>query len=117
MKTIIAGSRNITTYEYIASAIETCPWKITEVIAGGARGVDTQAVFWAVANKIPYKVFPAKWKLYGKVAGRLRNAEMADNAEALVAIWDGQSTGTANMLSIAKSRGMLTHMVLSTGKL
>ncbi|MFD1444284.1 hypothetical protein [Thermoactinomyces vulgaris] len=50
--------------------------------------------------------YPAEWKKYGKKAGPLRNAKMAENADALVAFWDGKSRGTKDMIETAKRRGL-----------
>jgi hypothetical protein len=109
MKVIIAGGRNIENYDILLEAIEESKFEITHVISGGANGVDTMAVEWAKEQEIPWTVFPAKWKKYralGRVkeAGHIRNRVMAENGEALIAIWDGQSTGTANMIENAERR-------------
>lgn len=50
--------------------------------------------------------YPANWKLYGKRAGFLRNEQMAQNADALVAFWNGESRGTKNMIELAKRYGL-----------
>ena len=44
------------------------------------------------------------WKKYGKQSGMVRNAEMAEIADELVAIWDGESRGTAAMIGVMKKR-------------
>ncbi len=46
------------------------------------------------------------WDIHGKSAGHIRNAEMADYADALIAFWDGKSRGTANMIENARKRGL-----------
>ena len=45
-------------------------------------------------------IFFAKWDLYGKSAGYKRNVEMANNADMLIAFWDGTSKGTKHMINI-----------------
>ena len=57
---------------------------------------------WAIENGIPIKEFPANWQEFGRAAGPIRNGEMADYADALIAIWDGRSRGTADMISRMK---------------
>ena len=52
------------------------------------------------------RVFPADWDKYGKRAGYLRNVQMAEYADALLAFWDGESRGTKNMIDEALSRGL-----------
>jgi len=107
MKTIIAGSRTITDLRLLEKVIEESSFNITEVVCGGARGVDDLGRKWAGnGNIIPVKMFPAKWDEYGKSAGYRRNVEMANYADALIAIWDGSSKGTKHMIDIAKKQGL-----------
>lgn len=102
MKTIIAGSREITDYQQVLNAIGLIDWKITAVVCGMARGVDKLGKKFALQNQIPVHYYPAIWHIHGKSAGYLRNVEMAKNAEALIAIWDGKSKGTSHMIDIAR---------------
>ena len=98
MKVIVAGSRTINDTAEVAKAIEGSNIKITEIISGNARGVDTLAENYASMKHIPFTVFPADWDKYGKPAGVIRNEQMAKHADALIAIWDGQSSGTKDMI-------------------
>lgn len=98
VKVIIAGSRSIGSYEDVGRAIEKAPFEITEVVSGGAQGVDQLGKFWAYQAGIPSKQFNAHWSEHGKAAGPIRNREMAAYADALIAIWDGKSRGTKNMI-------------------
>ena len=106
MRTIIAGSRAITDIRLISDAVEAADWSITAVLSGGARGVDNLGERYAAEGGIPLEIYPADWGRYGKGAGRIRNAEMASKAEALIAIWDGKSKGTKNMINIARMTGL-----------
>lgn len=107
MRTIIAGSRGIYDYALLCTILEEdVHWPITEVVCGGARGVDTMGRSWAIEHGVPVKEFPADWKLYGKRAGYIRNKEMAKYAEALVALWDGKSKGTKHMIDTANQLGL-----------
>ena len=40
------------------------------------------------------------------MAGKIRNQAMADAADALVALWDGNSGGTADMIRRARAAGL-----------
>lgn len=106
MKVIIAGSRTINKPSVIREAMEKSQFNITEVVCGGARGVDFVGKILALSHGIPVKKFPADWEGYGKRAGHIRNAQMADYADALILVWDGKSRGSANMLKTAKERGL-----------
>jgi len=104
MITIIAGSRSCIEYNHILQAAAQAPWEITKIISGGARGADKLGEKYAQRMAIPMTVMYADWDKYGKRAGYLRNVEMGDAADALIALWDGQSKGTKHMIHIAKSK-------------
>jgi hypothetical protein len=110
MKTIIAGSRDGVEYEDVVKAMESCPWTPTEIVSGKARGSDTFGEQWANDNNIPIKEFPANWDRYGKRAGYIRNTDMANYADALVAVWDGKSKGTLHMINIASEKSLIIHI-------
>ena len=103
MKVIIAGSRGIEDYSQVKLAIELSQFYVSEVVSGCARGVDKIGEYWAKKHDIPIKRFPANWKS-GKMAGLIRNIEMANYADALIAVWDGQSRGTKHMIECAKRK-------------
>ena len=110
MKVIIAGSRTINNLQIVEKAIKKSKFDITEVVCGEANGVDKLGKIWAFNNKILVKSFPAKWKLYGLSAGYKRNEEMANYADALIAVWDGVSSGTRNMIRIAKKKELKVYI-------
>lgn len=121
MKVIIAGSRDITDYRLVAKAMQEFPEEVTEVVSGGANGVDKLGEEWAVNHGIPIKRFVADWRAHGKAAGPIRNREMANYVSdmgALVALWDGKSAGTRNMIQEATRRGLLVcvHIVTLAGQ-
>lgn len=110
MKTIIAGSRSITDYKIVFQAIVASRFAITEVVSGKARGVDTLGEQFAFEWHLPVKFFPADWESFGKSAGYVRNVQMAEYADALIAIWDGKSRGTKNMIDIANRSKLKVHL-------
>jgi predicted Rossmann fold nucleotide-binding protein DprA/Smf involved in DNA uptake len=105
MRTIIAGTRDCTKRSYLDAALKQCGWKPSVVICGCARGADTLGKEWALENKVPVEYFPAGWEKYGGAAGPIRNTQMARVADALIALWDGESQGTLNMIRQMKSMG------------
>lgn len=106
MKVIVAGTRTVRDPSIVCAAIGASPFKVTEIVSGGAQGVDRIGEFLATQWKVPFKQFPANWALYGNAAGPRRNQQMAEYAEALIAVWDGQSRGTADMIARATTRGL-----------
>jgi hypothetical protein len=112
MKTIIAGSRGIDDLTIVNDAVQCSGFTITEVVSGTARGVDRLGEEWANINEKPIKRFPAKWDTHGKSAGVIRNVEMARYAEALIAIWDGESRGTKHMIDVARQKGLQVYVYI-----
>lgn len=100
MKTIIAGGRDYHNYNFVETMLNYFikDHIITEVVSGGAKGADALGERYAKEYKIPLKVFPADWDKHGRSAGPIRNAQMGDYADQLVAVWDGKSKGTKNMI-------------------
>lgn len=109
MKTIIAGSREIDNPKLeLGLALYACPFysDITEIVTGDCQGIDKAGNSFARAGGIKLTIFPANWNRYGKKAGYLRNMEMATYADALIAVWDGESKGTKMMINIARKTGL-----------
>lgn len=120
MKTIIAGSRHLGSVHNVYAAMQAI-WPqstffagdvITEVICGTARGADRAGATWANEMCVRVTEFPADWKKYGKAAGFLRNQEMATYGECLIAIWDGESRGTKDMIERAKKKGIPVYIYM-----
>lgn len=117
MKVIVAGPRDFNDYDKVAEAISASEFEITEVVSGNAKGVDQLGEMWARQNKKPVKLFPADWnnlkqpgakikvnswnKQYNANAGFFRNKQMAEYADALIAIETG-TPGTGHMIKMAK---------------
>ena len=96
MKLAIVGSRNLDQIKidkYI-------PNSITEIVSGGARGVDMVAKEFARKNGITYVEFLPKYQRYGKAAPIKRNEEIAHYADEALALWDGKSKGTAQTIHL-----------------
>lgn len=129
MNIIVAGGRNFENYTLLKfklnKILKTCS-DIT-IIEGGAQGADRLARKYAKEKGYKYKTFEANWNdlhstnclvkvnkqgfEYNALAGHNRNLLMADNGVALVAFWDGQSTGTKDMIEIAKNKGLPVRVI------
>jgi hypothetical protein len=127
MKIIVAGSRDILpgrrdytsqqwmkiyartkkyVFDTIDELIDDDELIVSEIVSGTAHGVDRLGEAWANAHSINIKRFPADWDTYGRRAGFIRNAEMADYADGLILIWDGKSHGSKMMLNLALDRDL-----------
>ena len=109
MRVIVAGSRSITDPKVTLAAIAASGFTITEIVCGEAAGPDTHGRIWAMERNVPVASFPADWTL-GLHAGFLRNEEMATHADALIAVWDGRSRGTADMIKRARIHGLAVYI-------
>lgn len=118
MRIIIAGSRSFDNYEKLESTMDDLVKDLSEVtiLSGCARGADQLGIEWAIKRGYNVERYPADWQKHGKSAGILRNVEMADNANALVAFWDGESRGTLHMIGIAKRKGLHVHVENQTAQ-
>lgn len=110
MKIIIAGGRDFDNYLLLLEAVVKSGFDVTEVVSGGAPGADTLGELFARDMDLPMKRFPADWNRHGRAAGPIRNGEMAEYGDALIAMWDGVSTGTANMIKQATERGLKVYV-------
>ena len=84
----------------------------TEIVSGGAMGVDTFAALYANTALIPITVFTPDWIKYGKRAGAIRNKQIVDYCDKLIAFWDGQSPGTKISIDMATKAGKLLNVIL-----
>lgn len=111
MRTIIAGSRSASLAD-VQAAMYACRFSdaITVALSGCSEGADDHGESWARSHGIPVERHPADWDTHGKAAGPIRNSEMAQAAAALVAVWDGKSPGTRDMIAKARRRGLVTFV-------
>ena len=97
MKVAVVGSRglkvNIGAY---------LPDKTTQIITGGAKGIDTLAERYAKENGIPVCILKPEYRLLGAAAPLVRNEQIVDKADMVVAIWDGVSRGTRHAIAHAE---------------
>lgn len=100
MKLMIAGSRNITSFD-ISPYI---PKNVNLIISGGARGIDTIAEEYADKHKISKLIIRPRYDLYGKCAPLIRNDIMVNMCDKVLAFWDGKSGGTKHTIEYAKNK-------------
>lgn len=108
MRVIIAGGRDFNDYRFLK---ERCDYFLSsqtdiEIVSGGAKGADSLGERYANERNYGLKIFPADWNKYGKKAGYVRNVEMSEYADGLIAFWNGQSKGTKHMIDIAMKRNL-----------
>jgi len=108
MKIIVAGSRTFNDYQLLEETLDDIIQSrgITQpiIISGTASGADSLGERYAEKRGYQIMRFKPDWQQYGKSAGYIRNKEMADAADLLIAFWDGQSKGTEMMIQIMKKQ-------------
>ncbi len=90
MKVAVIGSRGL----WINDLGKYLPGDTTEIVSGGARGVDTCAKEYAAKNNIKLTEFLPKYEKFGKIAPLMRNDEIIEYADMVLAFWDKRSRGT-----------------------
>lgn len=113
MKVIIAGSRTFKDKGHLFKQLDHFRTKndVTEIVSGGAQGPDTFGEEYGQLHGIKVTVFPADWTKHGRAAGPIRNVEMAEYADAVVAAWDGVSRGTDHMIKQMHKRKKPVYVV------
>ena len=93
------------------------PKEATMLISGGAMGVDTLAEAYASEKGLPIQVIKPRYDLFGKKAPLLRNRQIVECADLVIAIWDGESTGTAYTIDYAHERGVPVRLYIPPAKI
>ena len=100
MKVAIIGSRNLT----VTDLENYLPVDVTEIVSGGARGIDTCARNYAIRNGIKITEFLPQYDKYGRGALLKRNLQIIDYSDMVIAFWDGKSRGTRYVIENCKKR-------------
>jgi len=96
----VIGSRNFVNYKFMKEILDSFPF--SEIVSGGAKGADSLARRYAEEKNIPITEILPDWNQYGKSAGFKRNKSIIDQSDAIIAFWDGVSSGTKNSIYLAK---------------
>lgn len=103
---VISGSREFTEFNTFANSLDDLlkvkrTGKNIRLLEGGARGIDRLALRYAIMRGIKRERFDADWDKFGKRAGILRNIEMINAGDMVIAFWDGKSKGTKHAIDYA----------------
>lgn len=103
MKTAVIGSRTFNNQKKLFEVLSK--HNISLVISGGAKGADKLAESYADVSNIEKLIFLPDWGKHRKAAGFIRNKDIIENAELVIAFWDGVSKGTKHSIDLAVSLG------------
>lgn len=98
-KVAVIGSRDFTDYKMLCEVLDK--YDIREIVSGGARGADSLAARYAKERGIGLTEFIPDWSV-GKYAGHIRNQDIIDYCDIVIAFWDLESKGTKDSISKAK---------------
>lgn len=115
-RVIIAGTRDFDNYELLKSYVDKMLINKRQqgeriiIVSGHCRGADLLGERYAHERGYVLDVYKPDWHTYGRKAGVLRNRQMAERADALIAFWDGSSRGTKNMIDEAIAHNLLVRV-------
>ena len=98
MKVGVIGSRGLT----VDNLEQYLPENTTEIVSGGAKGIDTCARKYAISHGIKLTEFLPEYSRYGRGAPLKRNLKIIEYADVVIAFWDMQSKGTKNVIENCK---------------
>jgi hypothetical protein len=98
----VVGSRSFADYKLLCDTLDRVKSSIEEIISGGAAGADALAARYAREHGIPLVEIKAEWAIYGKQAGYMRNYDIIERCDGVVAFWDGASKGTKHDINLAR---------------
>jgi hypothetical protein len=99
----VIGSRTFNDYSVLKSILDEEEPDL--IVSGGAKGADLLAKRYSVENNIPIKEFLPDYKSYGKAAPIIRNKEIVNASDKVIAFWDGSSKGTQFTINYAEKYG------------
>ncbi len=102
MKVAVVGSRCLRV-EHLEDYL---PKDTTEIISGGARGVDASAREYALRVGLKLTEYLPEYSRYGRSAPLKRNITILENADLVLAFWDGKSKGTKYVIENCKQRNI-----------
>jgi hypothetical protein len=116
-KVIVAGGRDFNDYALAEKVLHQAVDRLQAngyemvIVSGMARGADRIGREYGHHFHVQVDEFPADWDTHGKRAGYLRNEQMANHADGLIAFWDGKSRGTMHMIETMKKLGKPIRIV------
>ncbi len=102
MKVAVIGSRNLT----VNNLEKYLPPETTEIVSGGAKGIDTCAREYAVLQGIKLTEFLPDYEKHQRQAPLLRNITIIQYSDLVIAFWDGTSRGTKFVIDNCKKHGV-----------
>lgn len=87
------------------------PADTTEIVSGGAVGVDKAAEQVAKLLSLPFRLFLPDYSRYGRNAPLERNMEIITYSDEVLAFWDGSSRGTMHCITACIQYGKPVRII------
>ena len=100
MRVAVVGSRGLT----VENLGDYIPEEAVEIVSGGAAGIDTCAREYALRRGLKLTEYLPEYARYGRAAPLKRNITIIENADLVLAFWDGTSRGTKYVIDNCKKR-------------
>lgn len=113
MRVAVIGSRGLK----LGDLKQYLPEETTEIVSGGAKGVDSFAKEYAVAHDIKYTEFLPDYEKYGRSAPLKRNITIIKYADVVIALWDGVSRGTKHVIDNCRKMNVPCRVFIIEGQL
>ena len=110
MRVAVIGSRGLA----VENLGDYLPKETTEIISGGAQGVDASARDYALRNGLKLTEYLPDYSRYRRAAPLKRNISIIENADLVLAFWDGTSRGTKYVIDNCKKRNIPVKIYIST---
>jgi len=113
LKVAIIGSRTYNDYKVFQQEVGNMKKELgfTHIVSGGAKGVDSMAETYALLYDIPITIIKPEWKKYGKTAALLRNSDIINSVDYVIAFHQHSSPGTAHAIALGRKRGIPVKVI------
>lgn len=120
VRVAVVGSRSIRDKEFVFQQLDYYLSRLMKdyeviIVSGGANGIDKLSEKFAKERKLKTEIYLPDWNLHGKKAGILRNTQIVENSDYLIAITTG-SKGTQDSINKAINRGMPIKIIDYVGR-
>jgi predicted Rossmann fold nucleotide-binding protein DprA/Smf involved in DNA uptake len=108
-KLAVIGSRTFDDYQIIKEELASLDF--STIVSGGAQGADSLGARYAKENNKELIVFLPDWERFERSAGMIRNKQIVDYCDELIAFWNGESKGTSNSINLATKQNKLIKLI------
>ena len=102
MRVAVIGSRGL----MVDDLGKYLPNETTEIVSGGAKGIDSCAREYAQQHGLKLTEYLPEYSKYRRGAPLKRNITIIENADLVLAFWDGTSRGTKYVIDNCRKRNV-----------